>query len=93
MTGALDDAAVRERLEHLDGWSVVEGRLHREFQFPDFVTAFGFMTRLALVAEKMNHHPDWSNSWNRVTVDIISHAAGGITEACFELASAADRLT
>lgn len=93
MTAALDDAAVRERLERLDGWSVVEGRLHREFQFPDFVTAFGFMTRLALVAEKMNHHPDWSNSWNRVTVDIVSHAAGGITEACFELASAADHLT
>ena len=93
MTAALDDAAVREHLERLDGWSVVEGKLHREFQFPDFVTAFGFMTRLALVAEKMNHHPDWSNSWNRVTVDIISHAAGGITEACFELASAADHLT
>ena len=93
MTGALDDAAVREHLERLDGWSVVEGRLHREFQFPDFVTAFGFMTRLALVAEKMNHHPDWSNSWNLVTVDIVSHAAGGITEACFELASAADHLT
>ena len=93
MTGALDDAAVREHLERLHGWSVVEGRLHREFQFPDFVTAFGFMTRLALVAEKMNHHPDWSNSWNRVTIDIVSHAAGGITEACFELASAADHLT
>lgn len=92
MTAVLDDAAVREHLERLDGWSVVEGRLHREFQFSDFVAAFGFMTRLALVAEKMNHHPDWSNSWNRVTVDITSHAAGGITEACFELASAADRL-
>ena len=93
MTAVLDQAAVQERLERLDGWSVVEGRLHREFQFPDFVAAFGFMTRLALVAEKMNHHPDWSNSWNRVTVDITSHAAGGITEACFELASAADHLT
>ncbi|HEV2811060.1 MAG TPA: 4a-hydroxytetrahydrobiopterin dehydratase [Acidimicrobiales bacterium] len=93
MTGPLDAAAVHERLERLDGWSVVEGRLHRELQFPDFVTAFGFMARLALIAEKMNHHPDWSNSWNRVTVDIISHAAGGITEACFELASAADHLT
>ena len=92
MTAKLDDAAVRERLERLDGWSVVEGRLHRELQFADFVAAFGFMTRLALVAEKMNHHPDWSNSWNRVTVDITSHAAGGITEACFELASAADDL-
>ncbi|CAN5217984.1 4a-hydroxytetrahydrobiopterin dehydratase [soil metagenome] len=92
MTDTLDDAAIREHLERLDGWSVVEGKLHREFHFADFVAAFGFMTRLALVAEKMNHHPDWSNSWNRVTVDITSHAAGGITEACFELASAADDL-
>ena len=92
MTDKLDAAAVRDHLDRLDGWTVVEGRLHREFQFADFVAAFGFMTRLALVAEKMNHHPDWSNSWNRVTVDITSHAAGGITAACFELAASADRL-
>lgn len=93
MTDTLDAAAVQEHLERLDGWSVADGKLHKDFTFADFNAAFGFMTRLALVAEKMNHHPDWSNSWNRVTVDITNHAAGGITPACFKLAAAADQLT
>ena len=83
---------IDQRLAGLDGWSVVEGKLHKELRFDDFNAAFGFMTRLALVAEKMNHHPDWSNSWNTVAIDIVSHAAGGITGACVELAAAADRL-
>ena len=83
---------VEARLAELPGWAVVEGRLHRELVFVDFNEAFGFMTRLALVAERMDHHPDWSNSWNRVIVDVVSHAAGGITERCLELAAAASRL-
>lgn len=62
-----------------DGWSVVGGALHREFVFTDFSEAFGFMTRAALAAEKMDHHPDWSNSWNKVTVDLSSHDVGGLT--------------
>ncbi len=92
MTDTLSDADLREHLDRLDGWTVVDGKLHKELAFTDFVTAFGFMTRLAMVAERMNHHPDWSNSWNTVTLDIASHAAGGITAACVELAEAADRL-
>lgn len=92
MSDTLAEAAVRAHLERLDGWTVADGKLHKAFTFVDFVAAFGFMARLALVAEKMNHHPDWSNSWNTVTVDIVSHAAGGITAACVELAEAADRL-
>ncbi len=92
MTAKLDEAEIQERLGHLEGWTVVDGKLHRQFGFADFNAAFGFMTRLALVAEKMDHHPDWSNSWNTVTIDIASHAAGGITGACFQLAAAADRL-
>jgi 4a-hydroxytetrahydrobiopterin dehydratase len=88
VAGPLGDAEVRRRLGELPGWEVVDGRLHRAFTFADFSEAFGFMTRVALAAEKLNHHPDWSNSWNTVTVDIVSHAAGGITDACFALARA-----
>jgi 4a-hydroxytetrahydrobiopterin dehydratase len=78
---------VEARLAGLAGWAVVDGKLHRELEFADFNEAFGFMARAALAAEKLDHHPDWSNSWNQVTVDISSHAAGGITETCFELAA------
>ena len=87
MTPPLADEEVRRRLEDLPGWEVVDGRLHRVFRFADFSEAFAFMTRVALAAEKLDHHPDWSNSWNTVTVDIVSHAAGAITGACFELAA------
>jgi 4a-hydroxytetrahydrobiopterin dehydratase len=72
------------------GWSVVDGRLHRELEFPDFADAFAFMTRVALAAERLDHHPDWSNSWNKVTIDIVSHDQGGITEKCIALAEAAN---
>ncbi len=92
MAEKLTDTEIEERLRHTDGWSVVEGKLHKELAFADFNEAFGFVARLALVAEKLDHHPDWSNSWNRVVIDIASHAAGGITATCFELAAAADRL-
>lgn len=92
MTERLSDEEVVRRLADHADWSVVEGRLHRRFGFADFNAAFGFMTRLALVAEKLNHHPDWSNSWNTVDIHIVSHQAGGITATCFELAAAADRL-
>lgn len=83
-----------DELEHaraqLDGWQVVEGRLHRDYRFADFAAAFAFMTRVALAAERLDHHPDWTNSWNRVVVDIVSHDAGGITERCVALARACD---
>lgn len=93
MSDVLSDAALEDHLGRLDGWSVVDGKLHKQLTFSDFNAAFAFMTRLALVAEKMDHHPDWSNSWNTVTLDISSHAAGGITVACVELAAAADRFS
>jgi 4a-hydroxytetrahydrobiopterin dehydratase len=93
MADTLPDDEVQRRLGELDGWSVAGGQLHKEFEFADFNEAFGFMTRVALAAEKLNHHPDWSNSWNKVVVDIVSHAAGGITDGCFELASKAQALS
>jgi 4a-hydroxytetrahydrobiopterin dehydratase len=74
------------------GWELVDGALHREFTFADFVEAFGFMTSVALVAQRMDHHPDWSNSWNRVVVDLSSHDAGRVTERDVELARRMDQL-
>jgi 4a-hydroxytetrahydrobiopterin dehydratase len=79
-------------LAELGDWSLAEGKLHRAFGFADFVEAFGFMARAALVAERMNHHPEWSNVWNTVTVDLVTHSAGGITELDAELARALDEL-
>ena len=68
------------------GWSVVDGKLHRELEFGDFREAFSFMTAVALEAEKLDHHPDWSNSWNRVVIDVVNHSAGGISDLCYQLA-------
>ena len=84
-----DDAETR--LADVPGWGIADGALHRELEFANFVEAFGFMAMVALAAEKLDHHPDWSNSWNRVVIDISSHAEGGITERCFELAGAINR--
>jgi 4a-hydroxytetrahydrobiopterin dehydratase len=91
MERALDEAEVASRLAALDGWELVGGMLHREFVFANFSEAFGFMARVALAAEKMDHHPNWSNVWNRVVIDITSHDAGGLTDLCFDLAAAADK--
>ena len=89
----LTDAEIATRLASLPGWSLADGKLRREFRFRDFSEAFGFMARAALVAEKMDHHPDWSNVWNRVTVELSTHDAGGITALDFELAAAMNQLT
>jgi 4a-hydroxytetrahydrobiopterin dehydratase len=67
-------------------WKVVDGKLHKEFQFKDFNEAFGFMARAALVAESMDHHPEWFNVYRSVRVDLATHDAGGITELDFGLA-------
>ena len=83
---------IERRLADLEGWSVVDGKLHREFTFKDFVAAFGFMSRVALHAEKLNHHPEWKNVWNRVTIDLTTHDAGGISKHDFTLASRVNTL-
>lgn len=67
---------------------VQSGKLHREFTFSDFSEAWAFMARVALLAESANHHPDWSNSWNRVVIDLVTHDAGGITDNDTRLAIA-----
>jgi len=83
---------ITERLSQLPGWAVVEGKLHREFRFPDFKRAFAFMTSVALQADAMDHHPDWSNVYDRVIIRLTTHDASGLTSKDFELAAAADRL-
>ena len=88
---ALPAEEVSARVAALSGWSLVDGKLHRAFSFADFIEAFGFMTRVALIAEKMDHHPEWSNVYNRVGVELTTHDAGGLTELDFELATAMDR--
>jgi 4a-hydroxytetrahydrobiopterin dehydratase len=82
----LAETEVAAELRKLNGWSLEKGNLHRVFEFKDFSAAFGFMVRVALAAEKMDHHPDWSNSWNKVTVDLSTHSAGGLTKNDFDLA-------
>jgi 4a-hydroxytetrahydrobiopterin dehydratase len=85
-TAKLSEQQIADELRKLSGWSVLNGNLHRVFEFKDFTQAFGFMTQVALAAEKMDHHPDWSNSWNKVTVDLCTHSAGGLTKNDFDLA-------
>src|SRR2546429_4900971 len=77
---------------NLTQWKVQAGKLHREYQFADFVTAFGFMATAAIVAERMNHHPEWFNVWNQVRIDLATHDAGGITSLDLELARAMEEL-
>lgn len=82
----LSENALAAALTSLPGWSVQDGKLRREFRFADFSEAFGFMTRAALAAEAMNHHPEWFNVYGRVDVDLTTHDAGGITALDLDLA-------
>ena len=82
----LSETEITEELKKLEGWSIKENKLHKEFQFDSFNQAFGFMTRAAMEIEKMNHHPEWFNVYNRITVDLTTHDAGGITNNDINLA-------
>jgi len=82
----LSQLDIEEQLKDLPGWSVVNEKLHKEFQFDSFNQAFGFMTRAAMEIEKMNHHPEWFNVYNRITVELTTHDAGGITKNDVNLA-------
>jgi 4a-hydroxytetrahydrobiopterin dehydratase len=83
----LSDSEVQAQLGKATGWSLVNGKLHKEFQCKDFVAAFGNMTRVALVAESMNHHPEWFNVWNKVVIDLNTHSVKGISDLDFTLAA------
>ena len=82
----LSSESIEHELKNLKGWTVVNNKIHREFQFDDFNQAFEFMTRAAMHIEKMNHHPEWFNVYNKITVDLTTHDAGGITQNDINLA-------
>ena len=77
----------------LPNWHLVAGKLHRDLVFADFVEAFGFMTKVALVAEAMDHQPEWSNVWNRVSIDLVTHDTGCLSNLDVQLAQRIDGLT
>ncbi|MCA8944346.1 MAG: 4a-hydroxytetrahydrobiopterin dehydratase [Planctomycetes bacterium] len=86
----LDFHEIEAALEELDGWQIDDGKLHRRLKFEDFQAAFAFMTRIALAAEKANHHPEWFNVYNKVEVWLSTHEAGGITQKDVRLAKQID---
>ncbi len=92
MSAKLSESDTRARLTALPSWRVVEGKLHRELAFPDFVRAFGFMSQVALAAERLGHHPEWQNVYGRVVIDLTTHDVGGLSERDFELARIIDQL-
>lgn len=92
MTSILQPGEIEAALKALPDWRRDENGtgIHRDFQFKNFVAAFGFMSRVALLAEKADHHPDWSNVYNRVSIGLSTHSAGGLTEKDIALAKAID---
>lgn len=82
----LSDEQIKTELAGLPGWNVVNSKLHKDFIFDDFVEAFGFMCRAAIHIEKMNHHPEWFNVYSKISVDLTTHDAGGITQNDINLA-------
>lgn len=94
MPGVLDESQRRNELSAIPNWAYDDAAraIRREFRFKTFSEAFGFMARVALRAEKAGHHPDWSNSYNRVTISLSTHDAGGLTQNDVELAKAIDKI-
>lgn len=92
MRNKLDPRELTSAVQRLHGWSIQNEKLHREYKFADFVHAFGFMAMAAVLIEKMNHHPEWSNVYGRVSIDLTTHDAGGVTEKDVELAESLERI-
>ena len=88
----LSEIEISSNLKSLSGWSIQNNKLHKEFKFKNFVEAFGFMSRAALIAEGMNHHPEWFNVWNKVIIDLTTHDVGGISNLDFEFVEKVERL-
>ena len=89
----LTDGEIQEALKRLKGWSLAEEKLHREFKFADFIEAWGFMSRAALIAQSMDHHPEWFNVYSTVRVDLSTHDAKGITALDVKLAEKMNALS
>lgn len=94
MTGILEPNALTQEMKKLNGWSLSDNShsIVKSVEFGSFSQAFSFMTRVALVAEKQDHHPDWSNSWNKVEINLTSHDVGGLTKRDVRLAIAIDKI-
>jgi len=88
----LSSQELAAQLVQLNGWTIEAEKLHKQFRFPSFVEAFGFMSSLALVSEAIGHHPEWFNVYNQVTIDLTTHNAGGITLKDVEWARKANEL-
>ena len=88
----LTEEQIQTEIEKLSKWSVFNGKLHKDIEFSSFNEAFGFMTRASMEIEKMNHHPEWFNVYNKLTIDLMTHDAGGITENDINLAKILDSL-
>ncbi len=83
---------IADGVKALKGWKLQKGKLHRTFECKDFIAAFGYMTRIALVAQEMNHHPEWCNVWNKVAIDLSTHSVGGLSNLDFELAGKIEQI-
>ena len=90
--GKLSETEIQEILKELSGWTVVNGKLHKEMEFTDFNQAWQFMTTAVVEIEKMNHHPEWFNVYNKLVIDLMTHDAGGITENDVNLAKHLDKI-
>jgi 4a-hydroxytetrahydrobiopterin dehydratase len=83
----LTDAEIHEKLPSIPGWTLANGKLHKNFEGKDFVDAFSKMTKVAFAAEALNHHPDWFNVWNKVEINLNTHSVQGISSLDFQLAT------
>jgi 4a-hydroxytetrahydrobiopterin dehydratase len=83
----LKQSEIKKHLARVPGWRLQKGKLHRSFECQDFAAAFGNMTRVALIAQAMDHHPEWFNVWNKVVIDLNTHSVKGISNLDFDLAA------
>lgn len=88
----LSENEIKDEMAKLKGWKIVDGKLNRTFEFADFNEAFGFMTRVAMEVEKLNHHPEWFNVYNRVKIELVTHDVGGLSNFDFKLAHVINRI-
>lgn len=88
----LSETEIGKQLSEIIGWRLENGKLHKTIEFASFVQAFGFMTQVAMEAEKMNHHPEWHNVYNKVSIDLVTHDVGGISDYDFRLARVIDAI-
>ena len=88
----LTDKEIKSEVTKMPGWKIVNGKLSKSFEFKDFIEAFSFMTRVAMHAEKMNHHPEWFNVYNKVNIDLVTHDLNGISNYDMKLANTINKI-